>query len=55
MTSIIVQFISMMALSLTLNYFYKGARAIVKYTLPRHTCTYHKNETTGILFYIWRE
>ena len=37
MTSITVQFISMMALSLTQRYFYKGACAIVKYALYQDT------------------
>ena len=32
----------------------KGACAIVKYTVPRHTCTYHKEEATRTLSYIYR-
>ena len=31
----------------------KGACAIVKYTVPRHTCTYHKEEITRTLSYIY--
>ena len=30
----------------------KGACAIVKYTVPRHTCAYHKEEITKTLSYI---
>ena len=30
----------------------KSACAIVKYTVPRHTCTYHKEEITRTLSYI---
>jgi len=31
----------------------KGACAIVKYTVPRHACTYHKEEITRTLSYIY--
>ena len=33
---------------------HKGACAIVKYTVPRHTGTYHKEEITRTLSYIYR-
>ena len=32
----------------------KGACAIVKYTVPRHTSAYHKEEITRTLSYIFR-
>ena len=32
----------------------KGACAVVKYTLPRHTSAYHKEEITRTLSYIYR-
>ena len=32
----------------------KGACAIVKYTVPRHTSAYHKEEITRTLSYIYR-
>ena len=32
----------------------KGACAIVKYTVPRHTCTYHKEEMSRTFSYICR-